>query len=324
VLRSKKRSIVVAMSETYRYTPEEAAAGRDRIVAAFREAIGRELDKDPKWKSAVMMVAQFWADNADDAVHCAFVLSTEAVPNANDAERSWDDGDDEPSAANVARYSWDLTGYDTWDENGDAIALFAAFTKESCHQEMSIAEAYLPYALFRHAPSGGVEVEVVGKKTRPWLDGVRPSWDRSEPVPELPPHAGPLWVVVTDIVDDFTVTLEPGDIALPSAGRPLVMRVSCPPASADAVDRFEARRRPVTVHIGADQLVGRVRRWPSESWMEIPERGLRSARLIAEMSDDATLHDDLVRCQQQLDPTVPEDQSALVRIDAELGRLGHR
>jgi hypothetical protein len=310
------------MSETYRYTPQESAAGRERIVKILRASVEREFARTPRWKSAFMMVAQYWNDNADDAVHCAFVFSDQAVPKPEDAEYG---SDTEEPYANVEMRISNLVHEPGggWDENGEAISLFAAFAKDGCHQEMSLHEAYVPYALFTRAPGGGADVQVVGKKIRPWLDGVRPSWDRSEAVADLPAvPAGALWVIVTDIVDDFTVTLEPRDIALPSSDRPLVMRVVCPPEGADAVDRFEVRRRPVAIYVGQHRFVGRVRTWSHESWTEIPERRQLSVRLIVDISDDSTLHDDLVRCQQELDPKKPEDQSALVRIDAELARLG--
>ena len=65
------------------------------------------------------------------------------------------------------------TGSLEWDDNYDAVLLFAAFCTEGANQMMEVSEAYTPYAIFRTAPSGEIEIQDVSWKQQPWLDGVR-------------------------------------------------------------------------------------------------------------------------------------------------------
>lgn len=58
----------------------------------------------------------------------------------------------------------------------ELIPAFAAFCKEGSHQSMDYAEAYTPYALFTRTDTG-INIEIVGKMLRPWLDGIRPEAD---------------------------------------------------------------------------------------------------------------------------------------------------
>lgn len=60
-----------------------------------------------------------------------------------------------------------------WNDNGEVIPAFAAFCREGAHQEMSIAEAYAPYAILRRC-GDDIAIEIVGQMLRPWLDGIHP------------------------------------------------------------------------------------------------------------------------------------------------------
>lgn len=189
-------------------TPEQCEAGRADAVAAVAEEVSLVFKDFPDVQSAVLMVGQFWADEAIDAVHRAIAYSFESNPDfaayRADAQRlddlslgrsaDMDAFDDELEShdlwlegrAAVARLGdrWSMdkrfefhdtyVQYDGWDSNGSAIPLFAAYCEEGADQEMPTGLSHAPYCIFRRAPNGGVDVEIVGVKVRPWLEGVAP------------------------------------------------------------------------------------------------------------------------------------------------------
>ena len=55
----------------------------------------------------------------------------------------------------------------------EEIPAFAAYAPEGAHQSMDYSEAYNPYAIL-YRKDNDVEVKIVGKMLRPWLDGIRP------------------------------------------------------------------------------------------------------------------------------------------------------
>lgn len=132
---------------------------------------------DPALRSALMLVAQYWCDEANDAVHYRMIFSRLERPDVAAGLASLDG--DEPDQINLGDRAQDEVKDDWikgWDDNGDAIPLFAAFCREGCDQEMAGSEAYLPYALFRRQPDGTARAEIIGEMIRPWLDGVEPEW----------------------------------------------------------------------------------------------------------------------------------------------------
>ena len=186
----------------------------DEIIRAFgaeecerrrRECLRRlivpmveeSLRKHPQFQSAVLSVAQYWNDEARDAVHGNLAMSLNLDPDIEqfyaesirqEAVARNTDGECEAYEA-----SWWLVegvaaldhlvdpgfneGYVPWDANGAAVPLFASFCKEGSSQEMAVGDAFSPYAVFRRDPAGGPpSIEVIGKALRPWLDGVRPLW----------------------------------------------------------------------------------------------------------------------------------------------------
>lgn len=189
-------------------TPEQCDAGRSKAVAAVANEVSAVFKDFPDAQSAMLMVGQFWADEAIDAVHRAIAYSFEVNPDfaayRADAQRLYDllldqsadmDAfDDELEShdlwlegrAAVARLGdrWSIdkrfefhdtyVQYDDWDSNGQAIPLFAAYCEEGADQEMPTGLSHAPYCIFRRAPNGGVDVEIVGVKVRPWLEGVAP------------------------------------------------------------------------------------------------------------------------------------------------------
>lgn len=189
-------------------TPEQCEAGRAKIVAAVAQEVAAVFKDFPDVQSAVLMVGQFWADEAIDAVHRAIAYSFEADPDfavyRAEAQRlseimfdpsvdtsSFDD-EFEPhdlwleGRAALARLGdrWSIdrrfefhdkyVQYGDWDSNGSAIPLFAAYCEEGADQELPTGLSHTPYCVFRRSQSGGVDIEVVGAKVRPWLEGVAP------------------------------------------------------------------------------------------------------------------------------------------------------
>jgi hypothetical protein len=314
------------VSGIYRFSAEEAARGRaamiDQVVVPF---VAAELARSPATRSAMLLIAQYWNDNADDEVHGHIVFSTEAVPDP--AQVRYVSPSERRTQPHYRSY------LDGWNGLGEAISLFAAFAPEGADQNMELCERSAPYAIFTRAGAAmeqrvvgaAIEQRVVGAMLRPWLDGIHRRYEleaieRATDARPLPDPGEPR-VLVTDIVDDWMVVLDPlGPVHGPGGGRPLVLDAACIDDAADAIDRFERLERPVAVHWGDGRWVGRVRKWPRVEWRR--EGVHRRARLIVDPRDDEALREDLVRCQAQCDPRTGEGQAALVRVDAELERLG--
>ena len=139
----------------------------------------------PHWRSAqsaALCVAQYWNDEADDAVHGTLVVSELFEPTLE--LTGW--VDDSTADANLpntrietkygdAGSEVELSGVD-WDYNHGAIPLWAAFSPEGGSQGYELlSEAYAPAVMFyRH---GGYEFLPM---RRPHLDGIRPEWDRAD------------------------------------------------------------------------------------------------------------------------------------------------
>jgi hypothetical protein len=192
------------------FTVAQCEAGRAEIVSAMMPMVQRAFADHPGIQSAVLMVGQFWADEALDAVHGALCYSVSRDPDINAyaraSERMYNEllGDADMDALDeqMSAYSTWIEGplaeaqlggvwtadrrFDfnesyvdfwravDWDSNGDAIPLFATFCVEGADQEQPTGLSHAPYCIFRRAADGGVSVDVVGVKARPWLEGVAP------------------------------------------------------------------------------------------------------------------------------------------------------
>lgn len=189
---------------SYIYDREETA--RRRLAYIEKHAYPRAraaFSAEPELKSAVLMVAQYWDDEADDAVHGEIAFSTREAPDleayferlARDEEED-DDLDWEVyearrlvvESADIGRSLSEKLGdtWLSWDDNGEAIPLFAGFCKEACHQEMPTHEAYTPVALIRRGPGTILSTEILGVPSRPWLEGIRPEWWGEDDGPDEP------------------------------------------------------------------------------------------------------------------------------------------
>jgi hypothetical protein len=158
---------------------------RAEAVKEIREWMTKFFAREPKWNSVLMCVAQYWNDEANDAVHCELIASTRLTPTwAFDIDDD-DEGRTPTNAAPIedARIStWNLeesVGNFPIDNNSTAVRPFQALCREGSSQESNYADAYLPAYVFRRDGS----VHFVGEIVRPWLDLPRaaiPSWIREE------------------------------------------------------------------------------------------------------------------------------------------------
>jgi hypothetical protein len=188
------------METEYLYTKEQAAELRQKMIEThILPQVKRVFAKYEQIQSAMIVVAQYWCDEASDAVHYQLipsVLPTPAFP-VKLVEIDYDSYD-QVNLPELPTYYDILESIDRdleteaeefldpyWEENGEAIPAFAAFCKEDCDQEMDRFEAYTPYAVFKRKLTENneteIEMEVVGEMLRPWLDGVRPEeWEDEE------------------------------------------------------------------------------------------------------------------------------------------------
>lgn len=164
------------------YTKKQAAQLRQKSIDGFIVPIVKaNFNKYPQLKSAAILVAQYWNDEASDAVHQHIIYSVLDTPDFEAAARG-EYGKDTVNLPSLGRledraYSVERNGEEVyWLENLDAIPAFAAFCKEGSHQCMDTFEAYTPYAVLRRQEDD-IDIEVVGKMLRPWLDGIKPEWD---------------------------------------------------------------------------------------------------------------------------------------------------
>lgn len=168
------------------YTKEQAAELREKIIdSEIFPTIKVVFDKYPRIQSTMLVIAQYWDDEANDAVHYEIIFSILPTPvfgkEFGEIEDYYDcdlvNLPELPSLAAIYDSIEDFCVFESgeygWENNGNAVSTFAAYCKEGCHQDMDISEAYTPYAVFRRK-DGEIETEVVGKMLRPWLDGMRP------------------------------------------------------------------------------------------------------------------------------------------------------
>lgn len=181
----------------YLYTKEQAAQMRSQIVDEYVKPLVKVcFTNHPQLRSATLLIAQYWDDEAHDAVQNRFIFSVLETPDLESAfvsEHTWDrinlpgfeQGlEDEEESEQQISILWaaserlsDLDKDVYWDCNVKSIPAFAAFCKEGCHQDMDIKEAFTPYAILRRQDED-VAVEIVAQMLRPWLDGIKPEWWR--------------------------------------------------------------------------------------------------------------------------------------------------
>jgi uncharacterized protein (TIGR02996 family) len=157
-------------------------ARRKYVREQLLPLVARYFTTYERLQSAMLCVAQFWDDEANDAVHDTMIVSELFEPTLEGVE--WDDeSGTDPNLPNTHINSKDGSGsvvslYDAglnWDDNGGAIPLWAAFAPEGGSQDFGIAKNYAPAVMFyRH---GGYEFLPM---QRPQLDGVQSEWGWEE------------------------------------------------------------------------------------------------------------------------------------------------
>jgi len=166
----------------YSFSPGQTdVARREFLRTRLLPVIRGYFTKYPRLQSAMLCVAQYWSDEADDAVHGRVVVSELFEPTMEGVEAYGDDAARDPNIPNTPFKESEYHGGSCislwgagvpWDENNRAVPLWAAFAPEGGHQEYgAISEVYAPAVMFyRH---GGYTILPM---LRPQLDGVRSEW----------------------------------------------------------------------------------------------------------------------------------------------------
>ena len=158
----------------------EAEMGRRQYIRErLLPVVSKYFEKYKRLQSAMLCVAQYWADEADDAVHGQVIVSELFEPTLDGV--SYDSGRDKniPNTNIKSQYSekpssavslWEANAY--WDDNNGAIPLWAAYAPEEGSQEYEyIKDVYRPAVMFyRH---GGYEFLPMA---RPHLNGIQSQW----------------------------------------------------------------------------------------------------------------------------------------------------
>jgi uncharacterized protein (TIGR02996 family) len=165
--------------EGYCMSPGEAdVARRQYIRTHLLPLVSSYFQTYNLLRSAMLCVAQYWDDEASDAVHGEVIVSELFEPTLEKVgwtDESWSD----PNVPNTRIEGGDYysrctigPSHTIWDANHGAIPLWAAFAPEGGNQNYNyLGEAYAPAVMFyRH---GGYEFLPM---CRPHLDGIRPEW----------------------------------------------------------------------------------------------------------------------------------------------------
>jgi uncharacterized protein (TIGR02996 family) len=166
-------------AEGYAMSTGQAEMARRQYIR--KELLPVVLDFFQKYeglRSAMLCVAQYWSDEATDAVHGNLIVSELFEPKMEGVQSYADESDPDINLPNLKikiGYHWGsvISLWDAkipWDDNHDAIPLWAAFAPEGADQGYDkLSDAYSPAAMFYRY--GGYEILPM---IRPELDGVRP------------------------------------------------------------------------------------------------------------------------------------------------------
>lgn len=161
----------------YCMSPGEVDLARRRYIREqLLPVVSRYFQNYERLQSAILCVAQFWADEATDAVHGNLIVSELSVPILGVNISGVGDAVRNPNLPTTTLENVVCNGSSSislwregvqWDDNGRAIPMWAAFAPEG--------EIDGPALLFfRH---GGYDVFPM---PRPHLDGIRPEWEDYE------------------------------------------------------------------------------------------------------------------------------------------------
>lgn len=135
--------------------------------------VAARFAEHPALRSASLLVAQYWDDNASDEVMGRFAFSELETPDLTDHRSWWGSGRDivnRPTVGALSLRSVPLPP--AFNATDGLIALFAAFCREGCTQDDDPWESFSPYAIFRRSDQT-ITTDIVGVNRRPWLDGRR-------------------------------------------------------------------------------------------------------------------------------------------------------
>lgn len=122
----------------------------------------------------MLVVAQYWSDQASDEVHLEVVYSERETPDLGVDAASTGYEPDPVNLPSLGRQN-DLDPrpwyVDRWHGAPWTITLFAPFCRDFATQEDDGWSAYSPYAVFRR-DTDGLRTEIVGIRHRPWLEGL--------------------------------------------------------------------------------------------------------------------------------------------------------
>ena len=178
------------------YSAEECVQGRQEMLdGVIRPVVTQTFELFDDMQSAVLLVAQYWNDEADDAVHAQICYSLSPNPDidaylaetiriddkekANDQEPSHSISQEQEriwiasqwliegmaaqekllghwNDADIFRLQDELSLPRQWPNDHEAVPYFAAFCSEGAHQDAPIGRAYTPYAIFKRTNSKAV------------------------------------------------------------------------------------------------------------------------------------------------------------------------
>jgi len=197
-----------------KYTPEQTARKRDEYINDIvLPVIRTKFDQIKEFQHAVLFVAQYWNDEARDAVQHQLAFSIMDQPNIEsymamvtrsylaeyDEDEMWATVDFNGKAESfeldvllegrtafnflLEKYGrdlieplhWENNYCKGWSSNHTAIPLFAAYCKEGGDQDSEFSKNYNPIIIFRRASNTNeIDYDYIGEMKRPWLDGVMP------------------------------------------------------------------------------------------------------------------------------------------------------
>lgn len=189
---SRERAAKRAVPEIH--WASSAEMRRQLIEEYYLPVAEHVLQKDDRVDAVMLCFAQYWDDEADDAVHARLLPLADRRLTFREAytwknlpfildedlldDEAWDEDteqrDDHREWIDVFELLYEsakeiFEGWSHWD-NDLLITAFASFTKEGSDQDMHEVEAFTPYALFVRAPTGGAHCQIVGELLRPHLE----------------------------------------------------------------------------------------------------------------------------------------------------------
>ncbi len=177
--------------------------------------LDKHFKDHPEHQSVLAAVAQYWADEADDAVHLTLLASKSAVPDFFSSE--WDEG----AKGDTVGVGW--SNRPSWDDNGLSIRSFQGLCGEGGSQELPSSDQAEPFLLAQRQAKGH-RITWLGRSQRPWLDlpntalpGFLAEEELDEAPPPPPPSTNPAAGLEFRLVETpDRLDREPLDLVLPA------------------------------------------------------------------------------------------------------------